>query len=301
MSALLSTVALGLVIPFNLAPIPQDGEPADAPDERVRTVHERREGSDTLLFSNAGAPPIRIGAFAVWATLDGKIEKENSSTGLGSGGDKLKMQTDLDLDEWSPLYGLELVIEADSNLRLRAAAFGSEVDGTRRLTEFHRHDGNLFTPGEVLNSRLSMGFADLSIHFLPRQQNRRFNEIDLSIGVRAFNFKSRLRNDSGLSVSEHTAGAYPRFAMRGLIWFGRGIYLNLNGGIGGWAMGGQDSYYTVADFELNAQMGIRVIEQLEIEFGYWFQTFGTYQEQHHDLEQVSFNRHGVKVGVRLKF
>ncbi|MHC5019782.1 MAG: hypothetical protein ACYTGX_06640 [Planctomycetota bacterium] len=119
--------------------------------------------------------------------------------------------------------------------------------------------------------------------------------------MRAFNFKSRLRNDSGLSVSEHTAGAYPRFAMRGLIWFGRGIYLNLNGGIGGWAMGGQDSYYTVADFELNAQMGIRVVEQLEIEFGYWFQTFGTYQEQHHDLEQVSFNRHGVKVGLRVKF
>lgn len=302
MSALLSGLALGLVIPLNLfpAPIPQDG---DDGGERVRTVHAEgaSSGGDTLFSSADGAPPIRIGAFAIWATLDGKLEKENSSTGLGSGGDKIKLQTDLNFDEWSPVYGLEFVLEADSNLRVRAAVQGSEITGSRLLTETHRHDGNLLLAGTNVDSRLTLGIGDLEIHFLPRQEQRAFNEIDLFVGVRAFNFKSRLRTDTGLSISEHTSGAFPRFGVRGLVAFGRGIYLNLTGSLGGWAIGGSDSFYTVAEFEMQALLGLRILEQLELEFGYHFHTFGTYQEQHGDLEQVSFNRHGVKVELRVKF
>jgi hypothetical protein len=298
MSALLSGLALGLVIPMNLFPLPQEEGPIVV-EERVTTVHTDRP--DTLLGHDEGPPPIRLGFFISWSTLDGKIEKENSSTGLGSGGDKLKMQTDLNFDEWSPVYGLEFVLEANSNLRLRAAVHGSQVEGTRLLIETQRHDGNLFLAGETLDSRLTMGFADLELHFLPRQQNRRFNELDLLVGVRAFNIKSRLRSDGGTSASEHTAGAYPRFGVRGLIGFGRGLYLNLNGAIGGWAIGSQDSYYTAADFELNAALGLRIVDHLEIEAGYSFHTFGTYQEQHHDLEQVSFTRHGFRASFRVTF
>lgn len=300
MSALLTGLALGIVIPMNLAPVPNEPGPIVL-EERERTVHENPGDSNTLFSSANGAPPLRIGAFTMWATMDGKIEKENSSTGLGSGGDKLKMQTDLNFDEWSPLYGLEFVLEAHSNMRLRVAGQFSEIEGSTTLTETHRHDGNLFLAGESVNSRLSMVLGDLELHFLPRQQNRQFNELDLFVGVRAFSFKSRLRSNAGTRASEYTAGAFPRFGIRGMIGFGRGIYLNLGGAIGGWAIGGPDSYYTVAEFEVNALMGVRIVDEVELEFGYAFHTFGTYQEQHGDLEQVSFSRHGVKVSVRLKF
>ncbi len=300
MEPLSLAILLGLTGLFPAPPPGEWQEPAPFPGPQAPMASRDPDEEEMEI----PRPRFMLGLFDFYATVGGHLEKENTPAGIGSGGDAVSLQSDLDMDRWSHVAGFEFGIYPQGrNIRLRGAVQGGTMRGNAVLGQGFRHEGRIYPTGDLVRSKLSMLLADAEIHFLPRQE-RRTGEFGLFFGVRAFQFVSVLEGAIAGRTSERSAGGYPRFGLQGWIPLGAGMMIFGAGGLGGWAWGDSHDYYAFADAEAQGGLGyiVRVgLLKVDLRVGYRYMTMGVYRENDDDKERVSFERGGLFAGAKVVF